>query len=417
MKKFTFVVFFLVFYFLSPVLVLAQGAFSGSTTGKLAVTPPGYDDIGDVLQNLGYDSTEITEADLANSTKLAGFDSVYINCSESADNQLGAAASALKSYVQNGGILYASDWANGLIEAAFPGKISFYKGDTGGGYEEDDAYGRVGDDGTVTARVLDPGLISVLGKTNIEVTYDLPYWVIIDSVASDVKVHMSGPAMAIGATGESSSLGDKPYVVSFSEGEGEVLYTTFHNEAQTSSDVESVLEWFAVRVRAGKLVQESRETGTQESNLILKEIVDGIDQDETRTYEFNATGTDDFNIILNFESGKLHLTVTDPSGDKVVDETISSGPFTKEVKAEEGTYTIDVIGDDVSETHMPFVLSISGPEGASGEETGPLTDTTKSPIVKFIDDNKTLLIVSVAVLCGMCTLGIGLVAFLLLRKK
>ena len=44
---------------LMPVLVLAQGGFVGDPQGKVAVTPKDYDNIGAVLQDIGYNPTII----------------------------------------------------------------------------------------------------------------------------------------------------------------------------------------------------------------------------------------------------------------------------------------------------------------------------------------------------------------------
>ena len=65
----------------------------------------------------------------------------------------------------------------------------------------------------------------------------LGIWAVMDSVASGVNVLMKGPAVVDGVT-----LTDRPYVVQFSSGSGRVTYTSFHNEAQTTADMDVVLE-------------------------------------------------------------------------------------------------------------------------------------------------------------------------------
>ena len=173
----------------------AQGPATGPTGGKLAVTPNGFDNIGEVLDNLGFSSTEIKEADLNDLSNLNKYDSIYINCSASIDTVSISAAKALADYVKGGGIIYASDYANSVIQAAFPDKINFYKPNNNTEASGIVSYqqARVGNSGKVTAKVTDSGLASVLGKKEIEVNYDLGAWAVIDSVAEGVKVHMRGP--------------------------------------------------------------------------------------------------------------------------------------------------------------------------------------------------------------------------------
>ncbi len=415
-----FVSFFLVLS--GPLSAFAQGNFSDDPNGNLAVTPAAYDDIGDVLGKLGFSSTEISEADLTDFEKIKNYDSIYVNCSEGIDSYSADAAAVLQKFVNEGGTLYASDWAGSLINAAFPGKINFYQGKSG--YAEDDALGRVGASGIVQAEVVDSGLQDVVGKSSIEVNYDLDYWVIIDSVGSGARVHMQGPANITQISGgEDVTLEDKPYVVSFSEGKGEVLYTTFHNEAQVTSDVEKVLDWFAVRVKAGSLINENRDEGTKGNNLVLKEIVDSIQEEEVKDYTFNATGESDFSVILNFGQSEVLLKVKDPSGKEVLSESVTNAPYDKKIDAERGIYTIEVKGVDTHDGNMPFVLTVSGPENATSEEIEESFSTGRDDGSSFDfefdlkDENSLPYLIGGTALCCLCLVGIGVALFLLLRRK
>lgn len=378
----------------APAIALAQGPMVGPTAGKLAVTPAGFDNMGDVLKKLGFQATEIQEKDLANLDTLKQFDAIYINCSSSIDSQAKDAAPALRQYVQDGGIIYASDWADSIMQTAFPGKINFYKGQTIAGIPQTEFSGsRLGVSGKVQAKVTDAGLESVLGKKAIEINYDLGGWVIVDSVGSGVRVLMTGPGLVYDTaklgeqamnelqnlnssdpkaveefnkkmTSSTESKGDRPYVVAFPEGKGEVLYTTFHNEAQTTSDVQKVLNWFAIRAKAGKLARTVQELVGQNKDEVLQEVVDGIQQGETKSYTFEASGKAGFTVALNFGGSALNLSVVSPKGKTVLSQKVDQPPFTSKVKAAKGQFTMKVEGVDVPEQNMPFVLTIAGSKKA-----------------------------------------------------
>ncbi len=179
------------------------------------------------------------------------------------------------------------------------------------------------------------------------------------------------------------TLENKPLVVTFSEGKGQVLYTTFHNEAQKTSDTESVLNWFAVRAKAGKLSQAVQELITKDGNEVLQEIVDSINQGETKKYLFGASGEADFQIILNFGGSKLSLKITDPNGKEVASQTVSSPPYTKSIDATKGNYEIEIKGVEVPEKNYPFVVAVGGPEEAMvKEDSGKPTTVSPSPSPK-----------------------------------
>lgn len=343
---------------------------------KVAVTPSGYDDIGDILSEQNITADEIQMTDLADITKLKQYEVVYINCSKTTDDYAVASATALSQYVKDGGIIYASDYANSIIQTAFPGKINFY-GTNGSASDFDSP--RVGSSGKVTAKVVDSGLAAVLGKNMVNINFDLGYWAIIDSVASGTTVHVTGPS-----SGDPSAAGllqDRPYVVSFSEGSGEVLYTSFHNEAQKTDDMEKLVNWFTIRTRASNLARLTESLATKNGDSVLQEVVDKINKDESKEYTFQATGKKDFSVILNFGGSTIKATISDPSGKQVASESVSSPPYSTEVAAKEGKYTIKLEGKDIPSANYPFVLAVAGDKTAIAEQTfvaTAATDTTET---------------------------------------
>lgn len=215
----------------------AEGAATpGSSTLSLQVDPSTvrlayvegmFDTVELVLERLGFTPERIDEHSLT-SENLANYEAVFLNCGlPQAPAEEAHVQQALRSYVEGGGVLYASDWAEVFVREVFPGKVNFLAPDS-----------RVGDVGTHEAKVLDEGLARALGKSTATITFDAPVWAVIDSVPESSRVLVSGPVVTMDGT----ELPDRPYLVQFEAGQGRVTYTTFHNEVQTTEDVDVLLE-------------------------------------------------------------------------------------------------------------------------------------------------------------------------------
>jgi len=350
---------------------------------NLAVTPPDWDDMGAILKKQGLNFKEIDETDLKLGEKLTGYDAIFINCSRTIYKEVVTPedAQAIRDFVRGGGVVYASDYAGFVIEAAFPDKIDFY--DFGGGSQTDaDSYNEVlwagiGNAGGYDATVTDSGLASVLGKKTIQINFDKSGWELVKDVGSGTQVYIRGPASYYDEDqGKDIHVSDIPYVVSFSEGDGEVLFTAFHNETQITEDVEKMLDWFATRTRSSKLARATREIARKDKDdKVLQEIVDTIGSGQEKTYEFKASGRD-FGLIVNFEGGaELLVEVIAPDGSTVASEKVTEPPYIKEkIDAKGGTYKFIVKGEKISENNMPIVLSVFGSEKAAVE---PIFDEGK----------------------------------------
>ncbi len=206
-------------------LTVASGSVS------LAYVAGAFDSIEAVVTRLGFTATEIPEADLQ-TADLTVYDAVLLNCGLG-DLYVGDATTNtnLQGYVSAGGLLYASDWANAYVDAAFPGKINFLSPDP-----------RVGEAATNSiATIVSTTLATALGKATAAINFNLGAWVVIDSVGAGTAVLITGPATILTDTG-STTLQGKPYAAQFAHGSGRVTYTSFHNEAQTTEDMDRLLE-------------------------------------------------------------------------------------------------------------------------------------------------------------------------------
>lgn len=180
----------------------------------------GCDNAAGVLKNMGFRSTLLAHRDFRTMKKLGQFDLVFINCLADPSQLMGGGiflnpqknAEALREFVDNGGVLYVSDYALDNITAAFPGHITFgAKGD--------------GASGKATAVVIDPQLKEMVGES-CPVNFNTIY-APVASVASDCHVYLAK--------------GTEPLLVSFPHGRGHVVYTSFHNGVQVSDQEKNLL--------------------------------------------------------------------------------------------------------------------------------------------------------------------------------
>ena len=111
---------------------------------KIAVSPAGYDNIGEVLKSMDFAYELLNEELLTKSGSLSGYDVVFLNCSRTCENWAKPAAAALRDSVAGGGALYCSDYAADYVAAAFPSLVTFG--------------GKQGSEGKLMARVVDLGL-------------------------------------------------------------------------------------------------------------------------------------------------------------------------------------------------------------------------------------------------------------------
>ena len=212
----------------------------------IAVISGAYDHIEDILDDLALDHTLIdgTGAEyigfLRDASRMAEFDIIFFNCgiADSWHGHEAQISANITTFVEDGGSIYASDWAHYFVEAAFPGKIDFYG--------EDSIYSapRVGMDGNVTAQVIDPTMQAIIGGATASINYDLSMWVVPQHLGSgvDTLLQASVPIMDFW-TGTYTTIPNAPIATRFEVAAGRVIYTSFHNEHQaTTVHMRDILE-------------------------------------------------------------------------------------------------------------------------------------------------------------------------------
>lgn len=267
-----------------------------------------YDNIQVIItDSLGYTADEITVADLSNLTLLQTYGALFLNCGKSGlmDTQKYA---NLLTFVQTGGCIYASDWAveyltgdGNLKSTGHNHKPSGLKANCPvglpGGFIEDSTLctDKSGPNTLLTnCEIVATDLQTYLGKTTIDIEYDLGGWEVIQLLDVPWEViirdnNLYGPLAvrtyinniykdfdAVQDTGwvtichfppgnlnnpQTITISSNALQAHLAHGDyigpcnnqgasGVIYYTTFHNEVQSgiSNDIQQILQYFILNM-------------------------------------------------------------------------------------------------------------------------------------------------------------------------
>ena len=260
-----------------------------ATAVSLAVIEGSYDDVGGILDELqltyevkGNDGAanlatgQITDqaglnrsiAFLKDLTAMSQFDIIFINCGNLWDilnnnfaSDVATIVNNLKSYYQQGGSIYASDWAWMFIEQPIPNVIDFFP--IGIGNDTDDRAARQGyAPQDVMASVESSSLQALLGKLTVPIDFANDpaagifgtNWVIAATADPQAVVHLRGTATQCRSTGLSpcgsagATLPNVPLMITYKNpvSGGSVAFTSFHNHPEgvaVSPDISKILKF------------------------------------------------------------------------------------------------------------------------------------------------------------------------------
>jgi hypothetical protein len=206
---------------------------------------------------LGLDPANVTSVDgqaqgwaaalLGDYARMSMYDIIFFNCGvNDAAAVTGANASTyaanLRRYVEEGGSVYASDYAAPLVEMAFPEFVSWQRNAV---VNNGLLASKVGKPQTITANVTDPGIRAALGQQTIQVSFDLDAWVAMFGTAPATRVYIrataEGAAYSLFGPGENFTMNNIPLTVGFDVGQGRVVFTSFHQERNITPDMQQVL--------------------------------------------------------------------------------------------------------------------------------------------------------------------------------
>ncbi len=158
------------------------------------------------------------------------YDIVFISC-RAFEGDLRASSQMrdrLREFVNRGGSVYTSDQAYGVIEATWPERIDF---------EGDDQVQGAANKGesanNISAQIVDAGLAASFGGVNATLHYPLAGWSVVRDVANDVTVYAKADVNLRSGGGR---VRNAPQMVGFKDGEGTVIYSSFHQEPGINPD-------------------------------------------------------------------------------------------------------------------------------------------------------------------------------------
>lgn len=224
-------------------------------TLKVAIVTGNYDDFDRVLDDMGFtnyelidgaDSTVLTDF-LTSLSEMEKYDIIFFNGGftetgiiydlEDDTNPVPTTVKEnLVAYVQAGGSTYWSDWAYDGVEQTWPDRINFVGADE----VPDDA--QKGDYAAINATVSDASLAEFLDKDSIEIEYDLPVWPPIENVEDSVSIHLSGSVPYSDGLSD-YTLSGVPLLVSFNDGAGKVVFSTFRVVRNGGTDIINTLQY------------------------------------------------------------------------------------------------------------------------------------------------------------------------------
>jgi hypothetical protein len=172
--------------------------------------------------NVDFDFTDL----LSDPAQLASYDILFLNCG--LDTSDAETSTAIYDYVNNGGILYATDWTFPFIES-----INTLSGTDFITYQQ--PY-KNGDSTSTEATILSSELNDWL-DLNFDLTIDntvvidefLPSWQVVETYdASNTIPWLNGPVTYSDDSGSVTE--DKDLAFTFLVGDGGVFYSSFHSE-------------------------------------------------------------------------------------------------------------------------------------------------------------------------------------------
>ncbi len=185
-----------------------------------------YDNIQSIIRQMGYnlDSLELTHFN--NLATLQQYSIIFINCGSSSRYDLNepAISANLTAFLNGGGRIYASDWAFGCVNGIHPELNGTYDGDAVD---------------SLLSNVVYAPLQSYLGKNTVRINYNLGSWLSLDPANNYTLNIPFLRATYQGLTDNPIAFFRQDYTSN-----GKLIYTTFHEEAQTTSDMIKILQFF-----------------------------------------------------------------------------------------------------------------------------------------------------------------------------
>ena len=248
---------------------------------------------------------------------------------------------ALRSYVEGGGTLYASDWRIQILQLAFPELVDSDRLISGTAQE-------------MTADVVDEGLKEVIGPT-IHLNFDLGGWYPAAFRGREVKTYLTGNYAASDGSRQQS-----PLLVKVPLGNGAIVFTSFHNEKQNSQTEMELLKYLVFTTVTARVQTEVAQTMVKGGFSAAKQnLLSTSAENPTVTSTYNNAQQGALKFVLAFENqgARLRFEVVGPDGKKLDKE----GTSTLQIdvpSAGPGAYKYTVTALKVPFENFPFTVTV-----------------------------------------------------------
>jgi hypothetical protein len=318
---------------------------------RYLVSPSEYDDIGAVLSEFGqgFEFDACSWEDLCRPRVIRGYEVVYLNCARQFEDAAFRArlAPVLRDFVNDGGTVYASDWALTVVCEAFPGRLGIDLG---------------GEDGDFSCLVGDRGLQEFLGR-DMNIHFDMPAWAMLQEIHPDVRVYVEARDLRRTSPRELRL----PVVAGFQHGGGHVLATSFHNEHQLSARERRLLKFLALQPALAQRAHATSQIVRGRDAKVGAEFMETVNRGRfSEPMRFEGDGSP-LLVFLNWQAtARLRLIVQGPNGQILLDRVSESAPLGGELTGfGRGMIECRVEGVDVPYDNFPFVVTVATAKAAA----------------------------------------------------
>ncbi|MCE9531398.1 MAG: hypothetical protein K8T89_09805 [Planctomycetes bacterium] len=350
-----------------------QNETTGGTVAKplaIAVTHDDrvFDEVGKLLDELGqgYAYTKLPLVDISDFSKIGQYDLLFLTCGTQPKAWLGKPVgvgtrpeiqnyswnedvikeirASLLKFLEKGGTIVASDWQFAILSVVFPDYIDRSTYNPGAAQ-------------TLEATIADAGLSEVLGAQQLQLKFDLDDWKPAAIKAPKMKIYLEGEYRAMA----DRRLVKAPLLVKFPQGQGQVIFTSFHNEKQNSKKEMQLLRYLVFTAVTSRIETTVTTTLVQGGFSPVKQSllsVNGGAQTVKETYVSKKAGRLRFVLGFAAEGAEMELTVTAPDGAT----TSKKGTSTFQIEFDDatvGNYQYSVTGHKVPYPNFPFRLEIA----------------------------------------------------------
>jgi hypothetical protein len=308
---------------------------------RLAVTPPKWDDLGQLLRQLGpgFGFTPVTLQYLQKLENCQKFDVIFLTCDVVGPEDI-RAAPAIRKFVEQGGTLYASDQKYFFVKGSFP---EF-------GAANEPVSGSVQ---TVKATSVDAGLREYLGTGEVPLKFDLRTWIPAEFDRTKTTTILAGSYRT-----SAGKIADSPLLVKFHPKAGTVIFTSFHNERQVSQLERKLLEYLVFSTVNAKAESQIMAVLKENGFDAVKTKFTHLESAKSVLSETIAHGGGRLQIGIGFEhlGGRLTVKVVSPKGDEI--RHAENGTFMIEVSdAVQGQWRYSIEATQIPFPNFPVILA------------------------------------------------------------